>query len=133
MERSRHAEKPAWPSDLHGERQQPMRHLCPHAVRGHAHADEHSVTHTQAVEQRRKAEDISAVLYPNDATEYGKELRLKQQFFFVSASIQVGSPTQGSPCHKPHLPACCSLAPATAADRIIGCLLATSQHLHHWI
>lgn len=43
----------------------------------------------QAVEQRRKAEDISAVLYPNDATEYGKELRLKQQFFFVSASLQV--------------------------------------------
>ena len=42
----------------------------------------------QAVEDRRKAEDISAVLYPNDATEYGKELRLKQQFFFVSASIQ---------------------------------------------
>ena len=44
----------------------------------------------KAVEQRRKAEDISAVLYPNDATEYGKELRLKQQFFFVSASLQVG-------------------------------------------
>lgn len=43
----------------------------------------------QAVEQKRKAEDISSVLYPNDATEYGKELRLKQQFFFVSASIQV--------------------------------------------
>ncbi len=44
---------------------------------------------TQAVEERRKAEDISAVLYPNDATEYGKQLRLKQQYFFVSASIQV--------------------------------------------
>ena len=43
----------------------------------------------KAVEERRKAEDISAVLYPNDATEYGKELRLKQQIFFVSASIQV--------------------------------------------
>jgi starch phosphorylase len=42
----------------------------------------------KAVEEKRKAEDISAVLYPNDATEYGKELRLKQQFFFVSASIQ---------------------------------------------
>ena len=42
----------------------------------------------QAVEERRKAEDISAVLYPNDATEYGKELRLKQQYFFVSASLQ---------------------------------------------
>ena len=42
----------------------------------------------QAVAARRKADDISAVLYPNDATEYGKELRLKQQFFFVSASLQ---------------------------------------------
>lgn len=42
----------------------------------------------KAVEQRRKADDITAVLYPNDATEYGKELRLKQQFFFVSASLQ---------------------------------------------
>lgn len=46
-------------------------------------------TTTQAVDEKRKAEDISSVLYPNDATEYGKELRLKQQFFFVSASIQV--------------------------------------------
>jgi glucan phosphorylase len=50
----------------------------------------------QAVEERRKAEDISAVLYPNDATEYGKELRLKQQFFFVSASLQV--PVSLPPC-----------------------------------
>lgn len=41
-----------------------------------------------AVAERRKADDIAAVLYPNDATEYGKELRLKQQFFFVSASLQ---------------------------------------------
>ena len=45
----------------------------------------------QAVEEKRKADDISAVLYPNDATDYGKELRLKQQYFFVSASIQVRS------------------------------------------
>ena len=36
----------------------------------------------------RKASEISAVLYPNDATEEGKELRLKQQYFFVSASLQ---------------------------------------------
>ena len=44
-----------------------------------------------AVAARRKADDITAVLYPNDATPYGKELRLKQQFFFVSASLQVGA------------------------------------------
>lgn len=44
--------------------------------------------YVQAVADRRRAEDITAVLYPNDATEEGKELRLKQQFFFVSASLQ---------------------------------------------
>jgi len=43
---------------------------------------------TDAVEARRRAEDLSAVLYPNDATYEGKELRLRQQYFFVSASLQ---------------------------------------------
>eukprot|EP00439_Symbiodinium_sp_Y106_P068969 s4197_g11.t2 len=41
-----------------------------------------------AITQRRKAEDLSAVLYPNDATYAGRELRLRQQYFFVSASLQ---------------------------------------------
>ena len=31
---------------------------------------------------------ISSILYPNDSTYNGKELRLKQQYFFVSATIQ---------------------------------------------
>ncbi|KAI3432399.1 hypothetical protein D9Q98_003955 [Chlorella vulgaris] len=44
--------------------------------------------YSKAVEQKRRADGITAVLYPNDATEEGKELRLKQQFFFVSASLQ---------------------------------------------
>jgi starch phosphorylase len=55
------------------------------------------------VAAKRRADDITAVLYPNDATEEGKELRLKQQFFFVSASLQdtiarylVGGAGQGS-------------------------------------
>lgn len=34
------------------------------------------------------AEDISRLLYPNDSTEAGKTLRLKQQYFFSSASLQ---------------------------------------------
>ncbi len=42
----------------------------------------------RAVEERNKTESISKVLYPNDASASGRELRLKQQYFFVSASIQ---------------------------------------------
>ncbi|KAL8108109.1 hypothetical protein AgCh_024524 [Apium graveolens] len=41
-----------------------------------------------AVFNRQKAETISSVLYPDDRSYQGKELRLKQQYFFVSASIQ---------------------------------------------
>ena len=42
----------------------------------------------KAVEDKDRAEDISRVLYPNDSTNEGKKLRLKQQYFFVSASLQ---------------------------------------------
>ncbi len=42
----------------------------------------------KAVEDKNASENISKVLYPNDATEMGKELRLKQQYFFVCASLQ---------------------------------------------
>ena len=34
------------------------------------------------------AKNLSRVLYPDDSTPQGKELRLKQQYFFVSASLQ---------------------------------------------
>ena len=42
----------------------------------------------QAVEERTLSENISKVLYPNDTSVLGRELRLKQQYFFVSSSIQ---------------------------------------------
>ena len=42
----------------------------------------------KAVEQENLAKNIVEVLYPNDNHVAGKELRLKQQYFFVSASIQ---------------------------------------------
>ncbi|WP_020166388.1 MULTISPECIES: glycogen/starch/alpha-glucan phosphorylase [Methylotenera] len=42
----------------------------------------------QSVEERTDSETISKVLYPNDSSASGRELRLKQQYFFVSASIQ---------------------------------------------
>lgn len=42
----------------------------------------------KAVEERNETENLSKVLYPNDSSASGRELRLKQQYFFVSASIQ---------------------------------------------
>jgi starch phosphorylase len=42
----------------------------------------------RAVQDQILSESISRVLYPNDATEAGQELRLKQEYFFTSASLQ---------------------------------------------
>src|SRR5580700_11200018 len=41
-----------------------------------------------AVQEQIDAKNLSRVLYPDDSTPQGKELRLKQQYFFVSASLQ---------------------------------------------
>jgi starch phosphorylase len=41
-----------------------------------------------AVQEQLDAKNLSRVLYPDDSTPQGKELRLKQQYFFVSASLQ---------------------------------------------
>ena len=45
-------------------------------------------SYSDAVEAKNDAEHISMVLYPNDASENGKELRLKQQYFLASATLQ---------------------------------------------
>ena len=44
--------------------------------------------YVEAVREKAMGESISKVLYPNDETENGKELRLVQQYFFVACSIQ---------------------------------------------
>jgi starch phosphorylase len=45
-------------------------------------------SYSDAVEAKNDAEHISMVLYPNDASENGKELRLKQQYFLASATLK---------------------------------------------
>ena len=42
----------------------------------------------RAVEQKTSSENITKVLYPNDETARGKQLRLEQQFFFVTCALQ---------------------------------------------
>jgi glycogen phosphorylase len=42
----------------------------------------------KSIEDKQRSENITHVLYPNDNTPNGKELRLKQQYFFVSATIK---------------------------------------------
>ena len=51
-------------------------------------ADFNAGSYPEAVEAINDAEHITMVLYPNDASENGKELRLKQQYFLASASLQ---------------------------------------------
>ena len=42
----------------------------------------------RAVEAKNQSENVTRVLYPDDRTEHGRELRLRQEYFFVSASLQ---------------------------------------------
>lgn len=44
--------------------------------------------YAESVRSKNLAENITMVLYPNDASENGKELRLRQQYFLASASLQ---------------------------------------------
>ena len=42
----------------------------------------------QAVGEKNDSENVTRVLYPDDTSHHGKELRLRQEYFFVSASVQ---------------------------------------------
>jgi glycogen phosphorylase len=56
-----------------------------------AHIDLHAFNsgdYARAAEVKNEFENISWVLYPNDSTPAGRELRLRQEYFFVSASLQ---------------------------------------------
>ncbi len=45
-------------------------------------------SYSESVQAKNEAEHISMVLYPNDSSENGRELRLRQQYFLASASLQ---------------------------------------------
>ncbi len=61
-------------------------------------------SYTEAVAAKNDAEHISMVLYPNDASESGKVLRLRQQYFLASASLQdairIWEYAEGGPHYK---------------------------------
>ena len=71
----------------------------------------------RAVEERVDTETISKVLYPNDSSASGRELRLKQQYFFVSASIQ-DILRRFLSTHTMHKPADWSLLPEKIAIQL---------------
>jgi starch phosphorylase len=59
-----------------------------HAVEGFDFQAFNVGNYFQAVESQIQSETLSKVLYPNDQLESGKELRLEQQYFFVSCALQ---------------------------------------------
>ncbi len=58
------------------------------AVEGFDFSKFNNFLYDDSMSSKNRAEDITRVLYPNDSQKAGKILRLKQQYFFVSASIQ---------------------------------------------
>ncbi len=71
-------------------------------------------SYTDAVKAKNDAEHITMVLYPNDMTESGKELRLKQQYFLASASLQdairIWEKTHEGEVPRPHADSYCAFA-----------------------
>ena len=71
-----------------GECANPLRLWTAHAGNLFDLTDFNRGDYASAVRAQNSDENISRVLYPNDSTESGRELRLKQEYFLVSASIQ---------------------------------------------
>ena len=66
----------------------PLRLWTAHAGNRFDLADFNRGDYASAVRPQNSDESISRVLYPNDSSESGRELRLKQEYFLVSASVQ---------------------------------------------
>ncbi len=80
--------------------------------------------YTQASATRVKAERISDVLYPNDSTDEGKKLRLKQEYFLVSASLQdMLKKCSGEPFDKHHTIQLNDTHPVLAIPELIRLLI----------
>jgi starch phosphorylase len=74
-----------------GNRSTTVNHLRLWSARGVTPFNLHAFNegdYTAAVNEQINAKNLSRVLYPDDSTPQGKELRFKQQYFFVSASLQ---------------------------------------------
>ena len=71
-----------------GECANPLRLWTAHAGNLFDLTDFNRGDYAPAVRAQNSDENISRVLYPNDSTESGRELRLKQEYFLVSASVQ---------------------------------------------
>lgn len=80
--------------------------------------------YAQASATRVKAERISDVLYPNDSTDEGKKLRLKQEYFLVSASLQdMLKKCSGEPFDKHHTIQLNDTHPVLAIPELIRLLI----------
>ena len=74
-----------------GNRSSTVNHLRLWSARGISPFNIHAFNegdYAAAVREQIEAKNLSRVLYPDDSTPQGKELRFKQQYFFVSASLQ---------------------------------------------
>ena len=78
-----------------------------------------------AILSKQRAETLSSVLYPDDRTYEGKELRLKQQHFFVSATLQVRG--------RIHWRGLCNLSHWGFAPPRMECSVARSHQNPHMI